>query len=63
MNRNFFKGIIGDEINVLLSAAAMNFKRRINLWRTEANLCWKLIYQMLLNAYWNLFAPKIKYTF
>ena len=63
MNRNFLKGIIGDEINVLLSAAAMNFKRRINLWRTEANLCWKLIYQMLLNAYWNLFAPKIKYTF
>jgi len=63
MSRNFLKGIIGDEINVLLAAAAMNFKRRINLWRSEANFCWKLIYQMLLNVYWFLFAPKIKYTF
>lgn len=33
MNRNFLKGVIGDEINVLLSAAAMNFKRVMNLWK------------------------------
>ncbi|MBK6330509.1 MAG: transposase [Bacteroidetes bacterium] len=37
MGRNYLKGIIGDEINVLLAAAAMNFKRRVNLWRSEAN--------------------------
>jgi len=33
MNRNFIKGVIGDEINVLLAAAAMNFKRVMNLWK------------------------------
>lgn len=33
MNRNFLKGVIGDQINVLLSAAAMNFKRVMNLWK------------------------------
>jgi hypothetical protein len=52
-----------DEINVLLAAAAMNFKRRINLWRSEANFCWKLIYQMIINVYWTFFAQKPKYTF
>jgi IS5 family transposase len=33
MNRNFLKGVIGDEMNVLLSAAAMNFKQVMNLWQ------------------------------
>ena len=37
MNRNFLKGIIGDEINVLLSASAMNFKRVMNLWKQRLN--------------------------
>ena len=31
MGRNFYKGIAGDQINVLLAAAAYNFKRVINL--------------------------------
>jgi transposase, IS5 family len=33
MNRNFLKGIPGDQMNVLLAAAAMNFKRIMNLWK------------------------------
>lgn len=37
LNRNFLKGITGDEINVLLAAAAMNFKRVINLWKQRLN--------------------------
>ena len=35
MIRNYLKGAIGDEINVMLSAAAMNFKRIMNLWKQE----------------------------
>jgi hypothetical protein len=27
LSRNFYKGILGDKINVMLAAAAMNFKR------------------------------------
>jgi IS5 family transposase len=33
LSRNFYKGIKGDIINVMLAAAAMNFKRMINIWK------------------------------
>ena len=61
--RNYLKGIIGDNMNVILAAAAMNFKRRINLWRTEAIRRWLLIYKYFINAYWNIIAQKSKTTF
>ncbi|MDN3657627.1 hypothetical protein QWZ08_18385, partial [Ferruginibacter paludis] len=61
--RNYLKGILGDNINVILAAAAMNFKRRINLWRTEAINCWILIYKMIINACWIFMPPKIKIDF
>lgn len=63
MGRNFLKGVVGDEMNVLLAAAAMNFKRVMNLWRTEANNFWKLIHNFILIVYWNCFAQKLKMTF
>lgn len=31
MERNFYKGVFGDSINVMLAAAAYNFKRAIRL--------------------------------
>ena len=31
LNRNFYKGLFGDSINVMLAAAAFNFKRVMNL--------------------------------
>jgi len=33
LSRNFYKGIFGDAINVLLAAAAFNFKRMINKYK------------------------------
>lgn len=33
LNRNFYKGIKGDDINVMLASAAWNFKRVMNLWK------------------------------
>jgi len=33
LGRNFYKGILADNINVMLAAAAMNFKRIINIWK------------------------------
>jgi IS5 family transposase len=53
--RNFLKGIFGDIINVILSAAAMNFKRVMNLWKKEAKLIWKLIFECLLE----ILCPKL----
>jgi IS5 family transposase len=37
MGRNFLKGIKGDAINVLMAAAAMNFKRMMNQWKEAAH--------------------------
>lgn len=45
--RNYYKGIVGDDINLLLAAAAMNFKRVMNLWITEAILRWLLAIKVL----------------
>lgn len=33
LSRNFYKGFKGDNINVMLAAAAMNFKRMMNIWK------------------------------
>jgi transposase, IS5 family len=63
MNRNFLKGVVGDSLNVLLAAAAFNYKRVINLWKKEANHSWQLIYNFLLNMYWQFYAQKLKSTF
>ena len=61
--RNYLKGITGDNINVILAAAAMNFKRVMNLWRTEAVKWWLLIHNYLVSAYWCFIAQKLKMTF
>ena len=63
LSRNYLKGIVGDTINLLLAAAAMNFKRRINLWRTEALRRWLLICKIIIDAYWNFIARKLERTF
>lgn len=61
--RNYLKGIQGDNMNLVLAAAAMNFKRRMNLWRTEALKRWLLILKSILDTYWNFIALKYKLTF
>ncbi len=33
LGRNFYSGIKGDNINVMLAAAAMNFKRMMNIYK------------------------------
>jgi IS5 family transposase len=63
MGRNFYKGIFGDNINVILAAAAMNFKRVMNLWKKEAKLIWQLIYIYTLEIYWKNYVQKLKLTF
>lgn len=40
LSRNFYKGLVGDNINVMLAAAAMNFKRMMNLWRERLVIFW-----------------------
>lgn len=61
--RNYLKGIAGDNMNVILAAAAMNFKRRINLWRTEAIMSWILLYGYFIKEIRYFFAQKLNPTF
>jgi len=61
--RNYLKEIIGDNMNVILSAAGMNFKRAIIPWRTEAIRAWLLICKYIEAACCNFFAPNLKLTF
>jgi transposase, IS5 family len=46
--RNYYKGIKGDIINIMLAAIAFNFKRVINLWRSEASIGWQIIMRFFL---------------
>ncbi len=45
LSRNFYKGIKGDNINVMLAAAAMNFKRIINKWKVNPLLFLSCIFE------------------
>ncbi len=56
LGRNYLKGILGDNMNVIFAAAGMNFKRRINLWCTEAILRWVLLFKYIQGVYWNFYA-------
>lgn len=35
LSRNYYKGIVGDEVNVMLAAAGFNFKRMMNKWKSS----------------------------
>lgn len=63
LNRNYLKGILGDNMNVMFAAAAMNFKRRMTLWRTEAIFRWLLLFKYLQGVYWNIYTIFCKVTF
>lgn len=47
LSRNFYKGILGDNINVMLAAAGMNFKRMINKWKINPLLFLSQIFEAI----------------
>jgi transposase, IS5 family len=51
LSRNFYKGIIGDNINVMLAAAGMNFKRMINKWKLNPLAFLPQIFEAIFNIY------------
>lgn len=58
MDRNFYKGIVGDNINIMLAAAGFNFKRMMNIWKSSLWLYLQKIYQSCFICNQNLFTPK-----
>jgi len=52
LNRNYYKGIIGDSLNVMLSAAAYNFRRAMRKWASSFWLFFdRKIYSPFLSAF------------
>ena len=56
LNRNFYKGIVGDNINIMLAAAGFNFNRMMNKWKSSF---WHF-FQTLHLLIQNLFFIKIE---
>jgi IS5 family transposase len=65
LSRNFYKGVIGDNINVMLAAAAMNFKRMMNKWKENPHFYFFFNFlKLLFNKNPKLsFLMSLKYTF
>jgi len=65
LSRNFYKGILGDNINVMLSAAAFNFKRMMNKWKNSFLALLQnitlILSLLLLPPHWN--NKKLKMSF
>lgn len=62
MLRNYLKGSSGDSINLLLSAAAMNFKRVMNLWKQGIRVFIHFVFNLLIIKS-NLLSRNYKLTF
>jgi len=58
LSRNFYKGIFGDNINVMLAAAAFNFKRMMNLWKSSFGLILRVLLRYM-QAVIGVFKPII----
>jgi len=52
MIRNYLKGVIGDAMNLMLGAAAMNFKRLMNILKKNGLVFWQNCFGILI-AYRN----------
>lgn len=50
LGRNFYKGIQGDNINIMLAAAGMNFKRMLNKWKVNPLAFLAQLFQTLFRA-------------
>jgi len=64
LNRNFYKGIVGDNINIMLAAAAFNFKRMMNKWKNYFCQILERLFLSFQKIYYQFFFffLKIKYS-
>ena len=63
MVRNYLKGVVGDAINVMLAAAAMNFKRIMNIFKMKMPFLCHFFYELSLCYLYFFYPKKLKITF
>ncbi|MFN7371539.1 MAG: hypothetical protein ACK5SK_04520, partial [Cyclobacteriaceae bacterium] len=61
LRRNFYKGIKGDNINVMLAAVGMNLKRMINKWKVNPLVFLAELFESLLGCLKNKFLLKMSF--
>ena len=61
LRRNFYKGIKGDNINVMLAAVGMNLKRMINKWKVNPLVFLAELFEALLGGLKNQFLLKMSF--
>lgn len=59
MLRNFLKGDFGDSVNVMMAAAAMNFKRMMNKWKANPSLFADFLLKFYTQIIFFALPPKI----
>ncbi|MDP3312641.1 hypothetical protein [Lutibacter sp.] len=55
LGRNFYKGIVGDNINIILAAAAYNFKRMMNKWKLSYCQFFQKLYSLIKLMIYKIF--------
>jgi IS5 family transposase len=63
MVRNYLKGVVGDAINVMLAAAAMNFKRIMNIFKRKMAFLFHFFQDLFFSACTFFYPQKLKITF
>jgi IS5 family transposase len=58
LSRNFYKGEVGDAINVMLSAAAFNFKRMMRKWKSSFL---QFFYRFFISPFFSFCNPNFFY--
>lgn len=61
LNRNFYKGVVGDNINIMLAAAAFNFKRMMNIWKSSFCQFFQKIFTPIFNLIFVLIQRKLAF--
>ena len=62
LSRNFYKGIFGDNINVMLAATGFNFKRMMNKWKVSFLAYMEQVFRAIISMLnWIVPDENIKY--
>lgn len=61
LSRNFYKGIKGDNINVMLAAVGMNLKRMLNKWKVNPLVFLTQFFEDLIRGYKTQFLLKMSF--
>jgi len=63
MVRNYRKGVVGYAINVMLTAAAMNFKQIMNIFKRKMAFLFRFFQDLFFSACTFFYPQKLKITF